>query len=79
MATENPEAKVRFRVNVTRLAKGGFTHDSTCEIEAPVDMIGEFKDSPSRIGLGKLQEAALEASAELVAMLEARYPNPAAE
>jgi len=44
------------------------------ELEGPVELIGADHDFPSRIALGKLQEAALEESDRLVAALQAKYP-----
>ncbi len=74
MTTENPQPRVRYRINVNRLAKGQLSFDCTVELEGPVELIGEGHDFPSRIALGKLQEAALEESDKLVAELQSRYP-----
>ena len=76
MTTENqqPQARVRYRININRLAKGQLSFDCTVELEGPVELIGEGHDFPSRIALGKLQEAALEESDRLVAELQAKYP-----
>ena len=76
MTTENaqPQSRVRYRININRLAKGQLSFDCTVELEGPVELIGEGHDFPSRIALGKLQEAALEESDKLVAELQSRYP-----
>ena len=76
MTTENqqPQARVRYRISINRLAKGQLSFDCTVELEGPVELIGEGHDFPSRIALGKLQEAALEESDRLVAALQAKYP-----
>ena len=76
MTTENqqPQSRVRYRININRLAKGQLSFDCTVELEGPVELIGEGHDFPSRIALGKLQEAALEESDRLVAELQAKYP-----
>ena len=76
MTTENPQpqSRVRYRININRLAKGQLSFDCTVELEGPVELIGEGHDFPSRIALGKLQEAALEESDKLVAELRIRYP-----
>ena len=76
MTTENaqPQPRVRYRININRLAKGQLSFDCTVELEGPVELIGEGHDFPSRIALGKLQEAALEESDKLVAALQAKYP-----
>ena len=74
MTTENQQPRVRYRINVNRLAKGQLSFDCTVELEGPVELIGADHDFPSRIALGKLQEAALEESDKLVAELQARYP-----
>jgi len=76
MTTENqqPQSRVRYRININRLAKGQLSFDCTVELEGPVELIGEGHDFPSRIALGKLQEAALEESDKLVAALQAKYP-----
>jgi len=68
MTTENQQPRVRYRINVNRLAKGQLSFDCT------VELIGPDHDVPSRIALGKLQEAALEESDKLVAELQAKYP-----
>ena len=76
MTTENsqPQPRVRYRININRLAKGQLSFDCTVELEGPVELIGADHDFPSRIALGKLQEAALEESDRLVAALQAKYP-----
>ena len=74
MTTENQQPRVRYRINVNRLAKGQLSFDCTVELEGPVELIGADHDFPSRIALGKLQEAALEESDKLVAELQSRYP-----
>ena len=76
MTTENqqPQARVRYRIKLNRLAKGQMQFECTVELEGPVELIGEGHDFPSRIALGKLQEAALEESDKLVAELQAKYP-----
>jgi len=76
MTTENaqPQPRVRYRININRLAKGQLSFDCTVELEGPVELIGADHDFPSRIALGKLQEAALEESDKLVAALQAKYP-----
>ena len=77
MTTENPQPqpRVRYRISINRLAKGQLQFDCTCELDAPVELIGPTHDQvPSRIALGKLQEAALEESDKLVAALQAKYP-----
>ena len=73
MTTEN-QPRVRYRININRLAKGQLSFDCTVELEGPVELIGEGHEFPSRIALGKLQEAALEESDKLVAELQAKYP-----
>ena len=76
MTTENqqPQSRVRYRIKLNRLAKGQMQFECTVELEGPVELIGEGHDFPSRIALGKLQEAALEESDRLVAALQAKYP-----
>ena len=76
MTTENaqPQSRVRYRIKLNRLAKGQMQFECTVELEGPVELIGEGHDFPSRIALGKLQEAALEESDRLVAELQAKYP-----
>jgi hypothetical protein len=76
MTTENaqPQPRVRYRININRLAKGQLSFDCTVELEGPVELIGADHDFPSRIALGKLQEAALGESDRLVAALQAKYP-----
>ena len=76
MTTENqqPQARVRYRIKLNRLAKGQMQFECTVELEGPVELIGEGHEFPSRIALGKLQEAALEESDKLVAELQAKYP-----
>ena len=59
---------------MNRLAKGQLSFDCTVELDGPVELIGPDHDVPSRIALGKLQEAALEESDKLVAELQSRYP-----
>ena len=73
MTTEN-QPRVRYRINVNRLAKGQLSFDCTVELDGAVQLIGPDHDVPSRIALGKLQEAALEESDKLVAELQSRYP-----
>ena len=53
--------RVRYRINVNRLAKGQLSFDCTVEWEGPFPMGGG-------------REAALEESDRLVAALQARYP-----
>ena len=74
MTTENQQPRVRYRIKLNRLAKGQMQFECTVELEGPVELIGEGHDFPSRIALGKLQEAALEESDRLVAELQAKYP-----
>jgi len=76
MTTENaqPQSRVRYRIKLNRLAKGQMQFECSVELEGPVELIGEGHDFPSRIALGKLQEAALEESDRLVAELQAKYP-----
>ena len=76
MTTENqqPQSRVRYRIKLNRLAKGQLQFECTVELEGPVELIGADHDFPSRIALGKLQEAALEESDRLVAELQSRYP-----
>ena len=76
MTTENaqPQSRVRYRIKLNRLAKGQMQFECSVELEGPVELIGEGHDFPSRIALGKLQEAALEESDRLVAALQAKYP-----
>ena len=76
MTTENqqPQPRVRYRISINRLAKGQMQFECTTELDGPVELIGEGHDFPSRIALGKLQEAALEESDRLVAALQAKYP-----
>ena len=76
MTTENaqPQARVRYRIKLNRLAKGQMQFECTVELEGPVELIGADHDFPSRIALGKLQAAALEESDRLVAALQAKYP-----
>ena len=70
MTTENPQpqSRVRYRIKLNRLAKGQM------QFECSVELIGADHEFPSRIALGKLQEAALEESDKLVAELQSRYP-----
>jgi len=80
MTTEstNPAMpRVRYRINVTshvatKDRPAQCTFDCTCEIEGPVEFIGG--EVPSSIALGKIQEAILLASNQLVAALQAKYP-----
>ena len=74
MTTENQQPRVRYRINVNRLAKGQLSFDCTVELDGPVELIGPDHDVPSRIALGKLQAAALEESDKLVAELQSKYP-----
>ncbi len=77
MTTENPQPqpRVRYRISINRLAKGQLQFDCTCELDAPVELIGPTHDQvPSSIALGKVQEAILLASDQLVAELQSRYP-----
>ena len=77
MTTENqqPQARVRYRININRLAKGQLSFDCTVELEGPVELIGATHDQvPSSIALGKIQAAILLASDQLVAELQSRYP-----
>jgi len=76
MTTENsqPQPRVRYRIKLNRLAKGQMQFECSVELEGPVELIGADHDFPSRIALGKLQEAALEESDKLVAELQAKYP-----
>jgi hypothetical protein len=74
MTTENQQPRVRYRIKLNRLAKGQMQFECSVELEGPVELIGEGHDFPSRIALGKLQEAALEESDKLVAELQAKYP-----
>ncbi len=69
------QPRIRFRVNVNRLAKGAFSFDCTCELEVPIDMInGENGAVPSQIDISMWRENALEQSGLLVASLQAKYP-----
>ena len=76
MTTENPQpqSRVRYRIKLNRLAKGQMQFECTVELDGPVELIGADHAFPSRIALGKLQEAALEESDRLVAALQAKYP-----
>ena len=74
MTTENSQPRVRYRIKLNRLAKGQMQFECSVELEGPVELIGPDHDAPSRIALGKLQEAALEESDKLVAELQAKYP-----
>ena len=74
MTTENQQPRVRYRIKLNRLAKGQMQFECSVEVEGPVELIGPDHDAPSRIALGKLQEAALEESDRLVAELQAKYP-----
>jgi len=74
MTTENQQPRVRYRIKLNRLAKGQMQFECSVELEGPVELIGADHDFPSRIALGKLQEAALEESDRLVAALQAKYP-----
>ena len=64
--------RIRYRVNVNRLAKGNFSFDCTCELDAPVELING--DSPSYIAMSKIREAVLEESDRLVQLLSEKYP-----
>ena len=69
------EPTIRYRVNVTRLAKGAFSFDCTCELQAPIDMInGSTGPVPSQIDLGVLREQVLKESQLLVEVLKIEYP-----
>ena len=77
MTTENPQpqSRVRYRININRLAKGQMQFECTCELDAPVELIGPtHAQVPSSIALGKIQEVILLASDQLVAALQAKYP-----
>ena len=78
MTTENaqPQARVRYRININRLAKGQLSFDCTCEVDAPIEFIGpdQYRQRLSRIALAEIREAALEESDRLVAALQAKYP-----
>ena len=77
MTTENaqPQPRVRYRISINRLAKGQMSFDCTCELDAPVELIGPtHAQVPSSIALGKVQEVILLASDQLVAELQHRYP-----
>jgi len=74
MTTENQQPRVRYRITLNRLAKGQMQFECSVELDGPVELIGPDHDVPSRIALGKLQEAALEESDKLVAELQAKYP-----
>ena len=74
MTTENQQPRVRYRIKLNRLAKGQMQFECSVELDGPVELIGPDHDVPSRIALGKLQEAALEESDKLVAELQAKYP-----
>ena len=76
MTTDNqqPQSRVRYRIKLNRLAKGQMQFECTVELDGPVELIGADHEFPSRIALGKLQEAALEESDRLVAALQAKYP-----
>ena len=77
MTTENQQPRVRYRINVTshvatKDRPSQCTFDCTCEIEGPIEFInGEV---PSSIALGKIQEAMLLASNQLVEELQKKYP-----
>lgn len=73
MTTEN-QPKVRYRINVNRLAKGQLSFDCTVELDGPVELIGADHDVPCSIALHKLRQAALDESDTLVAELRLRYP-----
>jgi len=64
--------RIRYRVNVNRLAKGNFSFDCTCELDAPVELING--DSPSHVAMSKIREAVLEESDKLVQLLSEKYP-----
>ena len=74
MTTENQQPRVRYRINVNRLAKGQLSFDCTVELDGPVELIGPDHDVPCSIALHKLRQAALEESDKLVAELQSRYP-----
>ena len=76
MTTENqqPQARVRYRISINRLAKGQMSFDCTCEVDAPIAFIGPDQERLSRIALNEIREAALEESDRLVAALQAKYP-----
>jgi hypothetical protein len=74
MTTENQQPRVRYRINVNRLAKGQLSFDCTVELDGPVELIGPDHDAPCSIALHKLRKAALEESDTLVAELQSRYP-----
>ena len=74
MTTENQQPRVRYRINVNRLAKGQLSFDCTCEVDAPIAFIGPDQERLSRIALSEIREAALEESDRLVAALQSRYP-----
>ena len=74
MTTENQQPRVRYRINVNRLAKGQLSFDCTCEVDAPIAFIGPDQERLSRIALNEIREAALEESDRLVAALQAKYP-----
>ena len=76
MTTENqqPQSRVRYRININRLAKGQLSFDCTVELDGPVELIGVDHDVPCSIALGELREAALQESDKLVAELQSRYP-----
>ena len=77
MTTENaqPQARVRYRISINRLAKGQMQFECTTELDGPVELIGAtHAQVPSSIALGKIQAAILLASDQLVAELQSRYP-----
>ena len=77
MTTEstNPAMpRVRYRINVNRLAKGQLSFDCTVELDGPVELLGEHHDVPCSTSLYQLRKAALEESDTLVAELRIRYP-----
>ena len=74
MTTENQQPRVRYRINVNRLAKGQLSFDCTVELDGPVELIGEHHDVPCSTSLYQLRKAALEESDTLVAELRIRYP-----
>ena len=76
MTTENPQpqARVRYRIKLNRLAKGQMQFECTAELDAPIEFIGPDQERLSRIALKEIREAALEESDRLVAALQAKYP-----
>ena len=76
MTTENqqPQARVRYRIKLNRLAKGQMQFECTAELDAPIEFIGPDQERLSRIALKEIREAALEESDRLVAELQAKSP-----